>query len=168
MQSSLGAPGSRFSLVLGKCLGVTTIVFIQTTVFLFLAPWGGYPINQISWGQLVVVLFLSSIIFTSLGFAMAWLLNSTQSYHAIMSVVLIPLWALSGATYPVGGTWLSFLNWVNPMSYAVSAIRHSLDKHTPLALGPSFDLSLILLVCFSILTLGAASALCNFKSQKNE
>ena len=72
-----------------------------------------------------LVVPLAALGFTALGFAMAWWIDSTQGYHAVMSVALIPLWMLSGAMFPPTGRsrWLSTLTGLDPMTYAVSAIR---------------------------------------------
>ena len=62
-----------------------------------------------NWPLLALVIPLAALGFTALGFAMAWWIDSTQGYHAIMSVALIPLWMLSGAMFPPTGDsrWLA-------------------------------------------------------------
>ena len=81
-----------------------------------------------SWPVLAAALFFSALGFTALGFAVAWWIDSTQGYHAIMSVALIPLWMLSGAMFPRVGRApvVHVLMTINPMTYAVSGVRRGL------------------------------------------
>jgi len=74
------------------------------------------------------VLLVTTVALTALGFAIAWWLDSTQGYHAVMSVLLIPAWVLSGAMFPLTGAHpvLSALMRANPMSYAVAAFRRAM------------------------------------------
>ena len=63
----------------------------------------------------------------SLGFLIAWRMNSSQAYHAIMSVFLFPMWLLSGAIFPISDLHpvFKFFVHLNPMTYGVSALRHT-------------------------------------------
>src|SRR5205807_10516736 len=59
------------------------------------------------------------------GFAMAWRMNSTHGFHAIVNLLLIPLWLISGALFPLSGasSWVRLLMWANPLTYGVEALR---------------------------------------------
>jgi ABC-2 type transport system permease protein len=63
-----------------------------------------------------------------LGFVIAWQMSSTQGFHAIMNLFLIPLWLLSGAVFPSEGApvWLRWVMKINPLSYGVTALREGL------------------------------------------
>src|SRR5207245_629653 len=91
------------------------------------APEVGY-VQYFYPGIIVLVVLLTSVALASLGFALAWWLNSTQGYHVVMSVLLIPLWVLSGAMFPPetahGG--LATLAMFNPVAYSVAGIRRGL------------------------------------------
>ena len=65
---------------------------------------------------------------TALGFAIAWPMDSTQAFHAIVNIILLPLWMLSGALFPASGAsgWLRLCMRLNPLSYGVDALRNSL------------------------------------------
>ena len=65
---------------------------------------------------------------TSLGFAFAWKIDSTQGFHAVMNVILLPMWFLSGAFFPVAGApvWLEWIMRLNPLTYGIAAMRHVL------------------------------------------
>jgi daunorubicin resistance ABC transporter membrane protein len=126
LQAVLAAPVPRVAVVLGKTLGGVAIAGLQAIVLVLLAPLAGYSLPGIDWPLLVAALALSAIGFTALGFAMAWWIDSTQGYHAVMSVALIPLWMLSGAMFPAGGSrWMGAIMAADPMTYAVSAVRRA-------------------------------------------
>src|SRR5690606_18376336 len=75
----------------------------------------------------VVLMGLISIALTALGFTIAWRMESTHGFHAIMSVFLLPMWLLSGAFFPGGGSdWLSWIIRLNPLTYGVAGLRHYL------------------------------------------
>src|SRR5690606_2453661 len=124
----LAGPGSRFALVAGKSLGSTTLAGLQAIVFVLLAPLAGFSLFSIHWPLLIAALALTSLALTALGFAVAWWLDNTQAYHAVQMTALVPLWVLSGAMFPATGLssgW-SLVQLLNPVSYAVSAVRHAL------------------------------------------
>jgi len=124
----LVAPLSRLSLVLGKILGVTTLAVLQGSVFLLLAPLLGVSLNFIQFGFVWSVVMLISLLLSSLGFAFAWQLDSIQGFHAVMNIVLVPMWILSGALFPFSGAswWVRLLMVVNPLTYGMTALRQSL------------------------------------------
>jgi ABC-2 type transport system permease protein len=128
LQAVLVAPASRTSLVLGKTLGGVTIALVQAALFLALMPFAGFDVRTVDWPLVAGMLLLTSIGLSSMGFAIAWWLDSTQGYHVVMSVLLIPLWILSGAMFPVEGAagWLRWVMKFNPMAYCVSGIRSGL------------------------------------------
>src|SRR5580704_3707690 len=131
--SVLVAPVSRSAIVLGKVLGGTTLSTIQGLIFLAFAPLVGVHIGI---GDLLLValtVFLVSFALTALGFAIAWPMDSSQSFHAIINLFLIPLWLLSGALFPLSGasSWIRALMWINPLTYGVEALRDLLYPATP-------------------------------------
>jgi daunorubicin resistance ABC transporter membrane protein len=166
LQAVLAAPVSRAALVLGKTLGGVAIASVQAGILLVLAPLAGFRAAAMNWPLLILAIPLSAVGFTALGFAMAWWIDSTQGYHAIMSVVLIPLWMLSGAMFPAAGDsrWIAALMAFDPMTYTVSAVRRGFHGAAlPAGLLPSHssavtDLGLIALS--AALALLTAVALC--------
>jgi ABC-2 type transport system permease protein len=96
---------------------------------------------------------------------MAWWIDSTQGYHAVMSVALIPLWMLSGAMFPPagGGPVLRTLMAADPMTYAVSAARlgfHGGALPAGLVSGGSVLTDIAVVAAFAVLAVAAAVALC--------
>jgi len=152
--------------VLGKSLGGVAIASIQVAILLALAPLAGFPLSSMNWPLLALVVPLSALAFTALGFAMAWWIDSTQGYHAVMSVALIPLWMLSGAMFPPTGSsrWLAVLTALDPMTYVVSAVRRGFHGTAlPLDLVPvrsSVAADLAIVAGFAAVALAGAVALC--------
>ncbi len=166
LQAVLVAPSSRAAIVLGKTLGGVTIALIQAALFLALAPYAGYPASQIDWPLAAAALLLSSIALTGLGFAIAWWLDSTQGYHAVMSLLLLPAWILSGAMFPVERTagWLRAIMRANPVTYGVEALRAALHGGvSPDGVGmagASIALQLGVLSAFAVATVALAAWAC--------
>src|SRR6202162_2642571 len=101
--SVMVAPVPRSAIVLGKVLGGTTLSAIQGLVFLAFAPFVGIHLGVTSFLLVVLAVFLVSFALTALGFAIAWPMDSTQAFHGIINLFLIPLWLLSGALFPMAG-----------------------------------------------------------------
>ncbi len=145
LQSVLVAPVSRLSLALGKILGGTSLAFIQALLFLLIAPFLGVRLSWGGWGIVGAALFLNAFAWTGLGFLMAWRMQSVQGFHAVMNLLLMPLWFLSGALFPAEGApaWLRFVMSLNPLTYGMAALRHALSAgHSSIVSlppeGPSF------------------------------
>jgi ABC-2 type transport system permease protein len=128
MQSVLVAPVSRFGIVGGKVLGGTVLATLQGMLFLLLAPLVGFGISFSGFLEMLVAMFLLSFTLTSLGFIFAWKLNSVQGFHGVMNLVLIPMWLLSGALFPLAGApiWLKAVMYLNPLTYGVILVRTAL------------------------------------------
>ncbi len=128
LQSVLVAPIPRSSIVLGKVFGGATLAFLHGAVLLLLIPLLKIPIHWSSLLFTLSILFLLSFSLTTLGFIIAWRMDSTQGFHAIMNLFLMPMWFLSGTLFPVETApfWLKVLMKINPLTYGVNALRHGL------------------------------------------
>lgn len=136
LQSVLVAPIPRLSIVLGKVLGASTVGFLQGLTFLVFANAVG--LHATAWGHLVaaLVLVLCSLGLTGIGFCIAWKLDSSQGFHAVMNLFLIPMWMLSGALFPISTAphWLRVVIRLNPVTYAVAGLQQALSpEHSSLA-----------------------------------
>ncbi len=131
LQSVLVAPVPRSSIVLGKIAGGTSLAFAQAVFFLALAPVAGLSVHWKGLLFLLVLLLIIAFGLTGLGFFLAWRLDSTQGFHAIMNLLLIPMWLLSGTLFPVSGAplWLRLVMRINPLTYGVDALRGMLLIH---------------------------------------
>ena len=123
--SVLVAPVPRSAIVLGKVLGGTTLAAAQGMIFLIFAPFAGVHLDPLQIILVALVVFLVSFALTALGFAIAWPMDSTQAFHGIINLFLIPLWLLSGALFPMAGAsgWIRALMYMNPLTYGVEALR---------------------------------------------
>ena len=73
---------------------------------------------------LTLMLFLSALALTSLGFVLAWRMDSTQGFHAIMNLLLMPMWLLSGSFFPAPASgWLAWVVRLNPLTYGTAGLR---------------------------------------------
>jgi len=164
--SVLVAPVPRSAIVLGKVLGGTTLATIQGLIFLALGPFLGIHLSLAQLLLVVLTVFLVSFALTALGIAIAWPMDSTQAFHAIINLFLIPLWLLSGALFPLAGAsgWIRVLMRVNPLTYGVDALRSLLYPATP----ESFSLfsSLATLILFSGFMFGLAFVMVNRRTTR--
>ena len=159
LQGVLVAPVPRSAIVLGKILGGTTLAVAQGAVFMVLAPLAGVPLAPAALPALAGVLIALGFATTGLGLLIAWSLDSTQGFHAIMNLLLIPMWILSGAVFPASGAagWIRAVMVVNPMTYGVSALRQVIFPPAPgfTADGPGLALSVGIVVTFGAALLAA-------------
>jgi ABC-2 type transport system permease protein len=164
--SVLVAPVPRSSIVLGKVLGGTTLSTIQGLIFLLFAPFVGVHLNATDFLLVVLTVFLVSFSLTALGFAIAWPMDSTQAFHAIINLFLIPLWLLSGALFPLAGAagWIRLLMHINPLTYGVEALRNLLYPAAP-AVFP-LSASMATLVLFSLFMFSLAFVMVNRRTTK--
>ena len=163
--SVLVAPVPRSAIVLGKVLGGTTLAALQGLIFLVFAPFVGVHMTLVSFALIVLTVFLVSFALTALGFTIAWPMDSTQAFHAIINLFLIPLWLLSGALFPLSGAsgWLRALMYLNPLTYGVEALRTLMYPEAP----GSFSLtaSILTLVLFTLFMFGLAFFMVNRRRQ---
>jgi ABC-2 type transport system permease protein len=164
--SVMVAPVPRSAIVLGKVLGGATLAAIQGLIFLAFAPFVGVHMGVIDFLLIVFVVFLVSFALTSLGFAIAWPMDSTQAFHAIINLFLIPLWLLSGALFPLSGAsgWLRLLMRLNPLTYGVEALRVLLYPQSPKVL--SLPASIAALSLFTIFMFGLCFVRVNRRSTR--
>jgi ABC-2 type transport system permease protein len=167
LQSVLVAPISPGAIVCGKILGGTTLAMMQGVIFLLLAPFAGIPISPERFLICLGTLFVVGFGLTGLGFLVAWPMESTQGFHAIMNVFLIPLWLMSGALFPATNphSWVYWAVHINPVTYGVAAVRRALYAGDPgVAHLPGFALSLGVSALFGLVMYAVASFLVQRKS----
>jgi len=171
MQGVLVAPVARSSVVLGKVFGATVLAVAQAAIFLFLAPVAKIPLSVTAVLYTLAAMTLVAVALTGLGFWMAWLMDSTQGFHAIMNVVLLPMLVISGAFFPPSGSGKLF-QWVmalNPMTYAVALLRWAMYAGAgPGATGDRISLPMALgITClFAAATLGLSIHAATRKASK--
>jgi ABC-2 type transport system permease protein len=164
--SVLVAPVPRTAIVLGKVLGGTTLSAVQGMIFLIFAPFAGVHFDPLQVLLVTIVVFLVSFSLTALGFAIAWPMDSSQAFHGIVNLFLIPLWLLSGALFPLSGASksLQIVMRLNPLTYGVEALRALLypSAETTFPL-PSAMATLLL---FSLVMLALAVLMANRRTTR--
>lgn len=161
LQGVLVAPVPRSAIALGKILGATTLAVGQAVFFLFLAPAAGIRMGLSEAAASIGAMILLAFAVTSLGFWLAWRMDSTQGFHAVMNLFLLPMLVLSGAFFPPAGSapWLRGVIAVNPMTYGVAMIRHSLyfgRDASPVSVGAAPGVALAISSLFALLMFGFA------------
>jgi ABC-2 type transport system permease protein len=164
LQGVLVAPVPRPLIVLGQMLGATTLAVLQGSLFLLLAPAAGIPLEPRMVAGALGAMTLLAFEMTGLGLIIAWHMESTQGFHAVMNLILIPLWLLSGAVFPAEGAagWIGWVMRFNPVTYGMGLLRRSIYLGNPAAAGdlPPLGTSLVItaLFCGAALALAAAAA----------
>jgi ABC-2 type transport system permease protein len=162
LQGVLIAPVARSTVVLGQALGCTTLALVQGALFLAFAPLVGIQLSLAVVLAVIAVQALMAFGLTNLGLIIAWRMDSTQGFHAIMNLILIPIWLLSGAVFPGAGAsiWLEWIMRLNPLTYGVAALRHALYLHNPAAIGPVAPVlpAIAVMLAFCGVTFWAATA----------
>lgn len=167
LQSVLVAPSPRTALVLGKILGGTLLAAGQGALLLAAAPFIGISVTVPSLALALVVLLAVAFALTGLGVCIAWPMESTQGFHMIMNVFLLPMWLLSGSFFPLDGApiWMRIAMQINPLTYGVAALRRVL---APAALAPGspvpgLALSLAVTAAFCSAAFAAAWTMVRFR-----
>jgi ABC-2 type transport system permease protein len=138
LREMLVAPVSRSALVIGKCLGGATVATFQGIVILALAGAAHVPYDPVLFLTVIGELLLLSFTLTAFGVMMAARIKQIQAFMALTQMLVMPLFFLSGALYPLRNlpTWLSVLTRLDPITYIVYPMRHAVFSHlnvSPLA-----------------------------------
>jgi len=160
LQAVLAGPAPREAVAAGKVLGSASVALTQVALFLALAPAAGFPLLLVNWPLLLSSLSLAAVGLAGLGFAVAWLVDNVQGYHAIQMTLLVPMWVVSGAMFPPSADHPAFgaVMRANPLSYAVSAVRRALaGADAPGALAGSSLRDLAVLALFAAVGLSLAA-----------
>ena len=131
LREMLVAPVSRSAIVIGKCLGGATVATFQGIIILALAGAAGVPYDPILFLTVIGELLLLSFTLTAFGVMMAARIKQMQAFMALTQMLVMPLFFLSGALYPLNGlpTWLTVLTRFDPLTYIVSPMRHAVFSH---------------------------------------
>jgi ABC-2 type transport system permease protein len=163
LQGVLASPAPRAAIVLGKALGSTTLAVLNGVVFLFFVPFSGLTPGWVDLIGVIACVALLGLALSGLGILIAWPLKSTQGFHAIMNVVLVPMWLLSGALFPAAGAsqWVQALMQINPLTPAVEILRAFLTGVPAADLGSAAAA----VAAFALVTLSIATLLVSRPSQ---
>ncbi len=161
LQAVVASPAPRSAIVVGKVLGSTTLAFGQAMLFLLLAIPTGLPLGLASFFAVAGVVVLVSLGLSALGLLIAWPMDSTQGFHAVMNLCLMPMWLLSGALFPASGAspWVAWVMALNPLTYGLAALRRALYPGGGGATEsvPSMGVSLVVTLVFGLIMVALAS-----------
>jgi ABC-2 type transport system permease protein len=126
LKETLVAPMSRFNIMIGRTLGGATVATMQGLVVMLISLiFGFHPLSWLSIIPALMVMFLIALLFTSLGTMIASLLDDMQGFQLIINFLVMPLFFLSGALFPLQGLpkVLTILTRIDPLSYGIDAMR---------------------------------------------
>jgi ABC-2 type transport system permease protein len=131
LREMLVAPVSRSAIVIGKCLGGATVSTFQGIIILALAGLAGVPYDPVLILTVIGELLLLSFTLTAFGVMMAARITQIQAFMALTQMLVMPLFFLSGALYPLRGlpAWLAVLTRFDPITYVVYPMRHAVFSH---------------------------------------
>jgi ABC-2 type transport system permease protein len=137
LREMLVAPVSRSALVIGKCLGGATVATFQGLVILALAGLVHVPYNPVLIVTVIGELLLLSFTLTAFGVCLAARITQMQAFMALNQMLVMPLFFLSGALYPLNGLprWLTIVTRFDPLSYMVGPMRHAVFSHLSIPAG---------------------------------
>jgi len=123
----------------------------------------GIALTPLSFLVTVGMLTLLAFALTGMGFMLAWRMEPAQGFHAVMNLILMPMWMLSGALFPVAGAagWLAWVMRLNPLTYGVTTVRGSLalSEAGAAAAIPGLAIALGITLAFGFLMFAASAAL---------
>ena len=131
LREMMVAPVSRSSIMIGKCLGGTTVATLQGLLVIALAPLVHVTLSVTLVLELILEIFLISFAITAFGLVIAARIKQMQAVMGIMQMIMLPMTMLSGGLYPLRALpgWLSVLIHCNPLTYGVHAVRTTVFNH---------------------------------------
>jgi len=134
LREMMVAPVRRSSLVLGKCLGGATVASFQGLIVLAIAGLVSVPYNPLMLVEVFALQLLLAFTITAFGAMVAARISQMQSFMAVTQMAIMPMFFISGALFPVSGlpAWLTVLNRLDPLTYAVDPMRRLVFAHLKL------------------------------------
>ncbi len=127
LREMLVAPVPRSAIIVGKALGGATVATVQAAILIAVAGTVDIPYDPLMILSLLAQLFLLSFTVAAFGLVLAARVRQVMALMGVMNLVVMPLFYLSGAMYPLGNLpgWLQALSRFNPITYAVATMRHT-------------------------------------------
>jgi ABC-2 type transport system permease protein len=125
LKEVLVAPIDRSAVAIGKALGSTTQAMIQGLILLVLAPFVGVKLSLVTILTLVPLAAVLAFGLSSFGVALASSMKSLQGFQVVMNFLMMPMFFLSGALFPLSGLpgWMTVLTRLDPASYGIDPLR---------------------------------------------
>ena len=156
LKETMVAPVSRLSIMFGKTLGGATVAIIQgLIVFVLTLVIGFRPTNFYLLPVALIFIILIALLFTAFGTAIASVLEDMQGFQLIMNFLVMPIFFLSGAFFPMEGLpkFMAIITRIDPLTYGVDGLRGSLIGSVHFGLG--FDLLILALLTTLLLFIGS-------------
>jgi len=155
LKETMVAPVSRIKIMLGRTLGGATIAVFQAIIVMLLSMFFGFRPDFAMLPLAFVFMILTSLLFTALGTAIASHLNDMQGFQLIMNFLVMPIFFLSGALFPLEGMpkVIKIITSINPLSYGVDGIRGALTHAS--AFGMLFDFTILLILSVVLIFVGS-------------
>ena len=156
LKETLVAPVPRITVMIGKTLGGATVATLQGLLVLAICLIAGFrPVNWLTLPLALVFMIMTAIVFAGLGIAIGSQLQDMQGFQLIMNFIVMPIYFLSGALFPLTGlpTVLNFLTRIDPLSYGIDGLRNVLLGTSQFSL----ELSLGVLGIAALLFIAAGS-----------
>ena len=131
LREMMVAPVRRSSIVIGKCLGGATVASLQGVILILLAGAVDVPYDPVLLLGIFALQLLLAFTITAFGVMVAVRIKQIQSFMGLMQMVVMPMFFISGALFPVAGlpAWLTVLNRIDPLTYAVDPMRRLVFNH---------------------------------------
>ncbi len=157
------APLSRSSIIFGKAIGISTGAILQAIILLLLSFVVGVQMTPLIFIISLIICIIISIGFSGLGLFIASFMDSMEGFNLVMSFVILPIFLLSGALFPVTNLpqWLSFIVYLDPLTYGVDALRGIILGQSVLPVGISIGVTLI----FALIMIFASAFIFTRKEQ---
>ena len=125
LKEVLVAPIDRSAIAIGKALGGSTQAMVQGMILLFLAPIVGVTLNPLAVLELIPLIFVLAFALTTLGVVLAAGMKSMQGFQAVLNFLMMPIFFLSGALFPLSNLpwWMTTLTRIDPAAYGIDPIR---------------------------------------------
>src|SRR5450755_310246 len=131
LREMMVAPIRRSSIVIGKCLGGASVAAFQGVIVICLAGLVHVPYAPLLIIEIFVLQLLLAFTITAFGVMIAVRIKQMQSFMGVMQMIVMPMFFISGALFPVAGlpVWLTVLNRLDPLTYAVDPMRRLVFSH---------------------------------------
>ncbi|RPJ55667.1 MAG: multidrug ABC transporter permease [Dehalococcoidia bacterium] len=158
LKETMVAPVPRWHIMFGQALGGATVASFQgLIVFLLSLIIGFRVVDPLLLPVAVLIIFIVAMLFAALGISIASLLEDMQGFQLIMNFLVMPIFFLSGAFFPLEGLpkALEVITRIDPLTYGIDGLRHVLSGSGTFGMG----LDLLIIVVIAALVLGVGSYL---------
>jgi len=150
LKETLVAPVSRTEIMIGRTLGGATVGVIQGLIVLLISLFIGFKVNIITLPLAILFMILIALLFTALGTAIASLLDDMQGFQLVMNFLIMPIFFLSGALFPLENlpNALTVITHLDPLTYGVDGLRDALIGTGVFSVAMNFTVLIVLTAIF--------------------